>query len=139
MNQFSKSARRGWIILNYVSLLLFVLSFYLSKSLKVPLVFFTGGGASLFLIIIAYLQVFYKTKLWKMSHSGLEGMDERQAQVYLNAMRIAYSVFTVVAIVIIYLFSIIEHASRAVVVGAAMLYLAHSLPAAVVGWTEKEI
>ncbi len=135
-NQLSKHARQRWIILNYFSILLIIGFFYLSLYFRKPALFFTGGAVGLVLVVVSYARVFFKTNLWKMVYKEKEYLDERQVQVFLQAMRQAYVVFVIVAIVLIYGFSVIGESIH-VVIGACLLYLAHTLPAAIVGWKEE--
>ena len=54
-----------------------------------------------------------------------------------NSLRVSYSVFTIVTMLIIYAFAVIEKGPIDVVVAAGLLYFAHILPTALLGWTGK--
>jgi uncharacterized Tic20 family protein len=96
-------------------------------------------GLSLVTVILSFIIVFGSTGIWKMSHQRMKALDERQIQVILNATRISYSVFVIVALILIYGFALIEKGPIDVVIAASLLYLAHLLPASILAWTEKEI
>lgn len=72
-----------------------------------------------------------------MVHTSSKNLDEREMQVVLNALRYSYSIFTIVCLLIIYVFAIVEYQPIDVLLAGGLLYLAHSLPAAIVGWNEK--
>ena len=74
-----------------------------------------------------------------MVHKSEEHLDEREIQILLNALRRAYTGFTVICLIIIYGFAIAENEPINVLIAGALLYLAHTLPAAIVGWNEKVI
>lgn len=60
-------------------------------------------------------------------------------QVMLNSLKYSYSAFTIIVLVIVYGFAIAEQGPIDVVIAACLLYIAHTLPAAIVGWKEKII
>ncbi|NQU86617.1 MAG: hypothetical protein HQ541_12725 [Mariniphaga sp.] len=136
--QLSKSARQTWITINFVSILLIVFFFYLGRSLEKPPVFFIGGTLAAVLTIISFIKVFIQTGLWKMVHKT-NTLDERQMQVLLNALKYSYSVFVIFSLLIIYGFAVVNKEPINVLIAACLLYLAHILPAAIVGWKEKVV
>ena len=138
-HQLSQQSRRVWIIINYISVALIVFFFYFGRFLEQPVVFFTGGGLSLLIAGATFYKTFVRTQLWKIVHSAKNSLDERQMQVVLNALRYSYSVFVILTLLLIYGFALVDKEPINVLVAACILYLAHTLPAAVVGWTEKVI
>ena len=138
-HQLSKQSRRVWIIINYFSVALIVFFFYFGRFLEKPIVFFIGGGLSLLIAGVTFHKVFIKTHLWKLVHTSKSKLDERQMLVVLNALRYSYSAFAIVILLLIYGFAIIDKEPVNVLVAACILYLAHTLPAAIVGWTEKVV
>ncbi|MCK4641854.1 MAG: hypothetical protein KAU06_10990 [Candidatus Marinimicrobia bacterium] len=137
--QNSRKQNRAWISLNYFSLIALIVFFYTGKYFQwsVSLVVFEIGSVVIFLI--SFLKAFIKTKYWKMVHTSYKNLDEREMQLVLNALRYAYSIFTIVCLVIIYAFAIAEYHSIDVLLAGGLLYLAHTLPAAIGGWNEKYI
>jgi hypothetical protein len=137
----SKKKRRIGVVLNIAALFLTVFLFELirfdmgiGKIAGIVLM-----GLSLVKVILSFIIVFVSTGIWKMSHQRMKALDERQIQVILNATRISYSVFVIVALILIYGFALIEKGPIDVVIAASLLYLAHLLPASILAWTEKEI
>ena len=134
--QLSKQSRRVWIMFNYISVALIVLFFYIGKTNK-PIVFFIGGGISLLIAGATFYKVFIKTQLWKIVHLSKSKLDERQMQIVLNALRYSYSAFVIITLLLIYGFAIVGKEPVNVLVAGCLLYLAHTFPAAFIGWTEE--
>ncbi len=138
-NPESRKLNRVWITINYLSLIVGMLLFYTVKFRHWPLsfLFFEIGIFTIFLISL--FKAFIKTGFWKMVHTSPKNLDEREMQVVLNALRYAYSIFTIICLIIIYVFAIAEYQPIDVLLAGGLLYLAHTLPAAIVGWNEKKI
>jgi hypothetical protein len=127
------------VILNYLSVVVLAIVVDMRASLgwgNVP-VLLTALGA-LVLGCISFVRVFWRTGLWKFTHSGFKRLDERQVQVVYEALRNSYWIFAVICLGILYVNAVLERGHIPVVVAGSILYLAHTLPAAVVAWTEKE-
>ncbi|MBN1820585.1 MAG: hypothetical protein JXR31_07270 [Prolixibacteraceae bacterium] len=137
--QLSKTERKTWIVVNITSIILIVFFFYLGQMIDTPVLFFAGGGTFLIITIISFVRVFINTGLWKMAHSNKNSLDERQVQVILNAMKYSYSIFTILIITIVYGFALVNKSPINVLVAACLLYIAHILPAAIIGWSEKYV
>ncbi len=136
--QVSQSSRRKWISLNFFSLALILFFFYLGRSLDSAILFFAGGSLSVLAAIITFLKAFIYTGLWKMVHSHTS-LDERQTQVLLNALKNSYSIFTISVLVLVYGFAFVDKRPIDVLLAACLLYVAHILPAAIIGWKEKAV
>ncbi len=137
----SKKKRRIGVVLNITSLFLIVFLFELirfdtgiGKAIGFMLI-----GFSLAVVIISFIIIFGSTGIWKITHQRMKALDERQIQVILNATRISYSIFVILVLFLIYGFALLEMGPIDVVMAAALLYLAHLLPASIMAWTEKEI
>ncbi len=132
-----KKQNRYWILLNYISLIAVLVFFYTGKYFQWPIssVIFEIGSLSIF--IISFIRAFIKTKFWKLVHTSSKNLDEREMQVVLNALRYAYSIFAIICLIIIYAFAIAEYHPIDVLLAGGLLYLAHTLPAAIVGWNEN--
>jgi hypothetical protein len=140
MREISRADRRTSVILNYISVGVLAVVVDLRDILgwgTVPVVLCACGASVLGLI--TFTRVFWRTRLWKITHAGFKGLDERQVQVVYGAIRNSYWIFAVVCLVILYVNAVLEKGHIPVLVAAAVLYLAHTLPAAAVAWTEKEI
>ena len=93
-------------------------------------------GIALVLFIISLVITFINTGLWKFSHKPLEVLDEREIALRSKALRTAYSLFTVITLVLLLSFSLLGRPLHVVLV-VSLILLAHLLPAAVMAWTAK--
>ncbi len=135
----SKQGRKLWIIVNYLSII-FILSFYYAgKYYDWSALLLVGEAVSILLLIISFVAGYIKTHLWQMSHTSSKNLDERQLQVMLVSLKNSYSIFSIVTIIIIYGFAVVEKGPIDVVIAVCLLYLAHTLPAAITGWKENVI
>ncbi|MFC2088211.1 hypothetical protein ACFLSX_01290 [Calditrichota bacterium] len=92
---------------------------------------------SVIMLFVSFLKAFIKTSFWKMVHTSNQNLDEREKQIVLNALKYSYSIFTVICLVIIYVFAVVKPDFVDVVLAGGLLYLAHTLPATIVGWKEE--
>ena len=135
----SMQTRRFWIIINYLSIIFLLSFFYTGKYFNWTVLVLIGEAASLLLFIVSFIKGFINTKLWRMSHTSTKNLDERQLQVLLNSLKYSYSIFTIITLIIIYGFAVAELGPIDVVLAGCLLYMAHTLPAAIIGWNEKVI
>ncbi len=136
--QLSKSSRRIWISSNFFSLFILLFFFYLGRSLDSAILFYAGGSLSVIAAIMTFIKAFIHTGLWKMVHSNKD-LDERQNQVLLGALKNSYSVFTISVLLLVYGFALFDKQPIDVLLAACLLYVAHILPAAIIGWKEKAV
>jgi len=133
-----KSKRRMLIVINLICLVLLVLIFELIKS-----GFFTQKHlileiAPIAILISTYIQLFGKTGLWKFTHKPYDKLDEREAQLSNRSLRFSYSFFTILSLALLYTYNLWGLKINVVLI-ASLLYLAHTLPAFFISWTEKAI
>jgi hypothetical protein len=138
-NQLSKPLRRIWITVNILSILVIVFFFYLGKIQEKPFVFFLGAGFTVVATIFSFIKVFIKTGLWKMVHSGNANLDEREMLVVLKALKYSYSAFVIFILLLIYGFALLNREPINIILAGCLLYIAHILPAVIIGWTEKAV
>ena len=139
-HQISKTDRRIGVIVNYLCVaaigFLIHAGDVMAWSVVVRLV---GVLAALGVGLITFIRVYWRTGLWKLAHASYQKLDERQVQLMYDSLSHSYAVFTIVCLVIVYLNAVIERGPVPIVIAGSILYLAHTLPAAVVAWTEKEV
>ena len=135
----SGKKNRIWISLNYFSLILSLLVFYTGKFMSWPTIIIIVQIGMVAAFVYSFFLAFIKNNLWRMVHTADKYLDERELQVVLHALRFSYSIFTITTLVIIYGFSIAEKGPIDVLLAAALVLFAHTLPAAVVGWRERVI
>ena len=137
--KISKTNRRIWIVINYMSVIFILTIFYTGKNLEWPPYVLISGIVAIIVFVFSFIQVFIGTSLWKMVHASDEILDERQIKVVLSSLKYSYRTFTIVCLAIIYGFAVAELGPIDVVLASCLLYFAHTLPAIIVGWVEKEV
>jgi hypothetical protein len=139
MREMSRPQRRANVIVNYLSVAL--LAFVVDMrgllgwgSMPVLIV----ACAAVVLGLATFIRGFWRTRLWSMTHTGFKGLDERQVQIVYESLRVSYSLFAIVCLMILYANALVERGHIPILLAGAVLYLAHTLPAAVVAWTETD-
>jgi len=139
MNNTLSLKNRKWLIsINLITLCATIIFYELF--VRTNRTVFLGGilAALLLLIIVTYYYGFYKTRLWHLVHVSDKELDERELQVTNTGLKYAYAIFTVSALVVVWWHNIAEtHVNG--LTAAGLLYLAHILPATVIGWREEDI
>jgi len=144
-SQVSKSGRRAGVVVNYGSLLLILAALYVATGGGLNLLSGLIGGLSLAVFIISFIMVHARTRLWHMTHSRGDRLDERQMMVTHEALRFSYIYFTIAILVLLLCFELLREFLAGgfnpplIPVFAALIYLAHTLPSSILAWTEKEI
>jgi hypothetical protein len=90
---------------------------------------------------VGFISLHVKTGLWKLVHADVGKLDEREVQVTLESLRRAYSIFTVISLAILLVLAVMtdHHDSMLILVFVTLLYLAHTLPSAVIAWRQKRV
>ena len=132
-----KKSRRSSVILNYLSIILILIIFYLVKLLGISKIYLLFEIIPMVVLIMSFKSAFLNTNFWKMTHTSSKKLDERELQVVYKATTFSYTIFTVACLVIIYSFNLTGIGSIDVVLAASLLYFAHTLPAAIIVFTQK--
>ena len=132
-----KRSRRAKVILNYLCIILILIIFYIIKFLGINKTFLLFEIIPLAVLIATFKSVFLSTNFWKLTHTSSRKLDERELQIVYKATTFAYTVFTILCLIIIYIFNLTGIGSIDVVLAAALLYFANTLPAAIIVFTEK--
>ena len=138
--EMSRSERRAGVVVNYFSVTAIAFLVHVGAvygwDVRLRL---AGIFAALGLGIATFIRVYWRTRLWQLVHSSFVKLDERQVQVVYESLRYSYMIFTILCLVVVYINSVVERGHVPILVAAGILYLAHTLPAAVLAWKEKEI
>jgi len=136
----SKSERRTGVLLNYLGLAGVVGFFYAGHLTSWNYIMIVFLGLSAVILLVSFFRYFLFTGLWRFVHTESANLDERQIMVTRESLRLSYSVFTIVSLVV-FLWISFYHTGDAnlIVIFAGLLYLAHILPATIVAWKEKEV
>ncbi|MCK5853008.1 hypothetical protein KAH27_08280 [bacterium] len=133
----SNQNRRVGVILTILSLCAMVIIFEFCK-IKRSYNLCVATEIIIFIIFsISFVITYLKTGLWQFTHKSLKKLDEREIALTSKSLRIAYAIFTVVILILLLSLAIFNAAIDVVLV-AALILLAHILPASVIAWTENE-
>jgi len=129
------------VVINYASLVSAVLVFELIKyGLIMPnWIGFSLLGIFMMVLVFTFTYAYGLTGIWSLAHKKTEKLDEREIQVVTHSIRISYTIFAILVILIVYLFAIFGMGPFDVIIAATLLYLAHILPTSILAWTEKEV
>ena len=138
MDSIQKNRRKSGILLNYICILIFMITFYVGESYgfgwKVVILMVISLGVGMVTFVLFHL----KSGLWRFVHTKSESLDERELQISLIALKSAYSLFTVIILAVLLTAEIFSDGGIGVVAIAGFIYFAHTLPGAVLGWQGSE-
>ncbi|MEA2031224.1 MAG: hypothetical protein U9N55_06485 [candidate division Zixibacteria bacterium] len=141
----SKSVRRVGVLVNYSALVLLIAFFYTAERTHINVFWISGILVALFVVIASCLYVHGKTGLWRLVHTNIDNLDEREIQVVHISLRQSYSAFSIICLSIVLASELIEEFVSGVVdipllpIFVGLLYLAHTLPSSLIAWTEKRM
>ena len=138
--QISVTNRRLAVVVNYSAIVLFLACFCLADSIgwNVPLAALVF--AAILVVLITFYGLHVRTRLWKLVHTKADKLDERELQVTREALRYAYSIFTILSLLVLLALALSaqQKDSLLILIFASLLYLAHTLPSSVIAWREKD-
>ena len=129
--------RRFGVVTTLVSLFgaAFIFEYAISHhqwSMQLSIIEFVMLGA----FFVSFIFTFLKTGLWKFTHKPLAVLDEREMELTSKSLRYAYGLFSVIVLIILLVFSLLDRPLSILLVVALILF-AHLLPASIMAWTEK--
>jgi len=138
----SRKSRRIGVVVNYASLLFFLVFYYIGFIGAWSAAIVSGMFVFLGAVCVSFVLVHITTGLWSLGHSAVERLDERQIQVTHGALRHSYAVFTVICLLVM-MFNAVTgyrgHYMFDVVLPVSLLYFAHTLPSSVIAWKERSV
>lgn len=132
----NRNIRRLGIIINLIALSYIVITWAINPGEKTRMGLLLSGGFALLILLFTYYYSFWRTNLWTYTHKRINMLDERELAENNRALRFAYSVFTVIVLIIL-LYFVLSTAVLSIIPVAGMIYLAHILPAVYLGWIKK--
>ena len=140
-NKMSKSTRQFVVILNYAFIILFLVCFYLGQKQDWSNIITVAVIVSILAVLVTFIMLHIKTGLWKLVHSGVNKLDERQIQITHESLRHSYGIFSVICLAVLLVYALLsgEWDSMMILIFASLLYLAHTLPSSIIAWTEKKV
>lgn len=137
----SKSTRRIAVIVNYGCILMILVFFGIGKyeGWSAPLV--AGAIAAAIVAVVSFILLHMGTRLWKLVHTKVDKLDEREVQITHESLRNSYAIFTVISLLVLMCIALLagRDDSFLMFIFASLLYLAHTLPSSIIAWTEREI
>jgi hypothetical protein len=104
-----------------------------------PLVI-AGLILSLAVLAVSFILIHVVTGLWRLTHTKVSNLDERQILVTHDALRHSYAIITILCLLALFWKSLFPGENpNLIIIFAALLYLAHTLPASVIAWRESEV
>ena len=146
----SISKRRIWVILNYASVLVFIVLVLLGEYTRWVVALSVVVVLLFVFIVVSFVFLFIRTGLWKLTHAKTENLDEREIQITHQSIRHSYTIFSLTSLVILFFiflsvrysfFTLTAegHFSFGLMMLTLLNYLVNTLPAAVIAWTEPEV
>lgn len=141
----SQSKRKMWVVINYFALLLLIASFYTADRIGLTALTISAGSFAILAVVVSFIQVYARTGLWRFVHTRAENLDEREMLMTYESLRHSYGLFAVICLVVFLFAELVTkefgggYKLALMPVIAALIYLAHVLPASVIAWTEREI
>jgi len=148
--QLSKGYRTFYVVFNLAMLGLTVFFLMWAVIGENQILFILPGILTLGLLLWSTIKIYFRTGVWGFVHRKSEQMDERELAVARKSLQKAYSIFAVVVLSLI-VFSLLsvtlfdsaafiaENTGGMWIMVAALIYLAHSLPAAVIVLQESRL
>ena len=139
----SQTQRRGYVALNLASLATLELIYFgwiaggVHNPVAVGLV-----AVCLIGLVLSFLQVIWRTGLWRLTHAKAENLDERQIMVTREALRYSYGIFAPCSLLLMFAAAVAADFGWRifdVMLPAGLLYFAHILPAVILAWREKVV
>jgi hypothetical protein len=138
--RISRSHRRVYVVSNYLCVAIVAALVDIGRAAGLDMLLLLAAvGVTLTVGIVTFINVYWKTHLWQLSHASFDRLDERQVQIFYESLRHSYSVLAVICLIILYANAVAGKGPIPILIAAGILYLAHTLPAAILAWTEKEV
>jgi len=133
----SLSRRRLGVVANYLVLLLSLVLGIAGIDYGWTIALRVGFWLSILLAVVTFFPLHVRTGLWRLVHTKVEALDEREIQQTLESLRRAYVVFSISALIILLALVVLDIGNQILllVVFWFLLYLAHTLPSAILAWT----
>jgi len=134
-----------WVTLNYAALVSLLAAFYTVERTSPTTPLIIWAAVSALLLVISFVIVYARTRLWRFVHTSPAKLDEREITVTYESLRHSYAVFTVICLAIVLLAELFKddllggYEIPLMPIFGALIYLAHILPASVIAWRERKI
>jgi hypothetical protein len=142
--------RRAGVVIHYLCLLLFAITFCLGEYWRWNTYVVLIAVAFLIQMALSFHFTLIRTGFWRLTHTGIEMLDEREIQLTHSAMRRSYAIFSALSLAIIVFMTLSVrfsfftlthrgHYSFGLIVVICLLYLIQTLPGSIIAWKERSI
>ena len=137
----SQSKRRALVVLNYFVMFALIAVIYTGEMYGESTFIIVAAICLTLLTVLSFVFLHSRTRLWWLTHTKVENLDERQQGIAHESLRTSYSIFTVLSLALLFIIALAtqEYDPNLIVLFAALLYLAHTLPGSILAWREKEV
>ncbi len=146
----SRSARRMGVIVNFASLVIFIIIFLIGEYGDWNALLGVLAIVAAVIIIASFYYLYIRTNLWRLVHRRVDELDEREIQVTHNSLRHSYTIVSIISLVVIVFITLSVrfsfftlthrgHYSFGLIALIALNYVIHTLPASILAWSEREM
>lgn len=144
--QQQRARTRDWVFINYAAILAAVALPLLATMWDLVVLAVAVLLVLVAVLTVSYQRAFGRTGLWRLTHTPAEDLDEREQHLTRTALATAYRWMAVTTLVAIYGIILVHDPMvgtwlawlkpSALVLPVGLIYIAHTLPAALIGWSE---
>ena len=137
----SQSKRRALVVLNYFVLFALIAVIYTGEMYGESTYIIVAAISLTLLTVLSFVFLHARTRLWWLTHTKIENLDERQQEITHESLRTSYGIYTVLSLALLFIIALAaqDYDPNLIVAFAGLHYLAHTLPGAILAWREKEV
>ena len=137
----SQSKRRALVVLNYFVLFALIAVIYTGEMYGESTFIIVAAICLTLLTVLSFVFLHARTRLWWLTHTKVENLDERQQGITHESLRTSYGIFTVLSLALLFVIALAaqDYDPNLIVAFAALHYLAHTLPGSILAWREREV
>ncbi len=137
----SQSKRRALVVLNYFVLFALIAVIYTGEMYGESTFIQVAAICLVLLAVLSFVFLHARTRLWWLTHTKIENLDERQQGITHESLRTSYGIYTVLSLALLLIIALAaqDYDPNLIVAFAALHYLAHTLPGSILAWREKEV
>ncbi len=137
----SQSKRRALVVLNYFVMFALIAVIYTGEMYGESTFIAVAAICLTLLTVLSFVFLHARTRLWWLTHTKVENLDERQQGITHESLRTSYGIFTVLSLALLLIIALAaqDYDPNLIVVFAALHYLAHTLPGSILAWREREV
>ncbi|MBU8922611.1 MAG: hypothetical protein KOO63_12405 [Bacteroidales bacterium] len=146
----SRTRLRAGVGINYSSMILTAAIFLHGEYRGWNLALIVAALMTTAIVAVSFAWTYVKTGLWKLVHTDIDNLDERETQLTHQALRRSYQIFTAISTLIFsLLFFLVRfsvdmitfrgHFSLGLVLVLILPYLINTLPASIIATSQEKL